>query len=83
MHAGKNNPNDTCTMMGSKLDISTQERDLGIPVDSSMKTSVQWVVAAKKANFEIPPPSVHTKSWLPTANTAAKVILVTVPLQDL
>ncbi|CAM5165838.1 unnamed protein product [Natator depressus] len=50
MHIGKNNPNYTYKMMGSKLAVTTQERDLGVIVDSSLKTSTQSAAAVKKAN---------------------------------
>ncbi|CAM5136677.1 unnamed protein product [Natator depressus] len=39
MHIGKHHPNYTYKMMGSKLAVTTQERDLGVIVDSSLKTS--------------------------------------------
>ncbi|CAM5109917.1 unnamed protein product [Eretmochelys imbricata] len=41
MRIGKHNPNNTYTMMGSKLAVTTQERDLGVIVDCSLKTSTQ------------------------------------------
>ncbi|CAM4478002.1 unnamed protein product [Lepidochelys kempii] len=50
MHIGKHNPNYTYTMMGSKLAVTTQERDLGVIVDSSLKTSTQCAAAVKRAN---------------------------------
>ncbi|CAM5152026.1 unnamed protein product [Natator depressus] len=50
MHIGKHNPNYTYKMMGSKLVVTTQKRDLGVIVDSSLKTSTQCAVAVKKAN---------------------------------
>ncbi|CAM5136177.1 unnamed protein product [Eretmochelys imbricata] len=49
-HIGKHNLNYTYKMMGSKLAVTTQERDLGIIVDSSLKTSTQCAAAVKKAN---------------------------------
>uniref|UniRef100_A0A8C3SII8 Activating signal cointegrator 1 complex subunit 2 n=1 Tax=Chelydra serpentina TaxID=8475 RepID=A0A8C3SII8_CHESE len=36
--------------MGSKLAVTTQERDLGVIVGSSLKTSTQCAAAVKKAN---------------------------------
>ncbi|CAM5167759.1 unnamed protein product [Natator depressus] len=50
MHIGKHNPNYTYTMMGSKLAVTTQERDLGVIVDSSLKSSTQCAAAVKKVN---------------------------------
>ncbi|CAM5079620.1 unnamed protein product [Natator depressus] len=50
MHIGKRNPNCTYTMMGSKLAVTTQERDLGVIVDSSLKSSTQCAAAVKKVN---------------------------------
>ncbi|CAM4594941.1 unnamed protein product [Lepidochelys kempii] len=50
IHIGKHNPNYTYKMMGSKLAVTTQERDLGVIVDSSLKTSTQCAAAVKKAN---------------------------------
>ncbi|CAM5171781.1 unnamed protein product [Natator depressus] len=49
MNIGKYNPNYTYTMMGSKLAVTTQERDLGVTVDSSLKSSTQCAAAVKKA----------------------------------
>ncbi|CAM4639967.1 unnamed protein product [Lepidochelys kempii] len=50
MHIGKHNPNYTYTMMGSKLAVTTQERDLGVIVNCSLKPSTQCAAAVKKAN---------------------------------
>ncbi|CAM4495757.1 unnamed protein product [Caretta caretta] len=50
MHIGKHNPNYTHKMMGSKLAFTTQERDLGVIVDSSLKTSTQCAEAVIKVN---------------------------------
>ncbi|CAM4547301.1 unnamed protein product [Lepidochelys olivacea] len=50
MHIGKHDPNYTYKMMESKLVVTTQEKDLGVIVDSSLKISTQCAVAAKKAN---------------------------------
>ncbi|CAM4577882.1 unnamed protein product [Lepidochelys olivacea] len=50
MHIGKHNPNYTYKMMGSKLAVTTQKRDLGITVDSSLKTSTQCAAEVKKVN---------------------------------
>uniref|UniRef100_A0A8C3P8K5 Gypsy retrotransposon integrase-like protein 1 n=1 Tax=Chrysemys picta bellii TaxID=8478 RepID=A0A8C3P8K5_CHRPI len=50
MHIGKNNPNYTHNMMGANLATTNQERDLGVIVDSSLKTFTQCAVAVRKAN---------------------------------
>uniref|UniRef100_A0A8C3HZR7 Reverse transcriptase domain-containing protein n=1 Tax=Chrysemys picta bellii TaxID=8478 RepID=A0A8C3HZR7_CHRPI len=50
MHSGKNNPNYTYNMMGANLTTTNQEKDLGVIVDSSLKTSTQCAEAVKKAN---------------------------------
>ncbi|CAM4564408.1 unnamed protein product [Caretta caretta] len=50
MHIGKNNPNYTYNMMGANLPMTNQERDLGVIVESSLKTSTQCAAAVKKAN---------------------------------
>uniref|UniRef100_K7EXW6 Reverse transcriptase domain-containing protein n=1 Tax=Pelodiscus sinensis TaxID=13735 RepID=K7EXW6_PELSI len=50
MHIGKNNPNYTYSMMGANLATTNQERDLGVIVDSSLKTSTQSAATVKKAN---------------------------------
>uniref|UniRef100_A0A8C4XYG1 Reverse transcriptase domain-containing protein n=1 Tax=Gopherus evgoodei TaxID=1825980 RepID=A0A8C4XYG1_9SAUR len=50
MHIGKNNPNYTYNMMGAHLATTSQEKDLGVIVDSSLKMSTQCAEAVKKAN---------------------------------
>ncbi|CAM5124383.1 unnamed protein product, partial [Natator depressus] len=50
MHIGKNNPNYTYNMMRANLATPNQEKDLGVIVDSSLKTSTQCAAAVKKAN---------------------------------
>ncbi|CAM5150171.1 unnamed protein product [Eretmochelys imbricata] len=50
MHIRKNNPNYTYNMMGANLATTNQEKDLGVIVDSSLKTSTQCAAAVKKAN---------------------------------
>ncbi|CAM4652894.1 unnamed protein product [Caretta caretta] len=50
MHIGKNNPNYTYNMMRANLATTNQERDLGVIVDSSLKTSTQCAAAVKKAH---------------------------------
>ncbi|CAM5114425.1 unnamed protein product [Natator depressus] len=50
MHIGKNNPNYTYNMMRANLATANQEKDLGVIVDSSLKTSMQCAAAVKKAN---------------------------------
>ncbi|CAM4509126.1 unnamed protein product [Lepidochelys olivacea] len=50
MHIGKNNPNYTYNMMRANLATTNQEKDLGVIVHSSLKTSTQCAAAVKKAN---------------------------------
>ncbi|CAM5105037.1 unnamed protein product [Natator depressus] len=50
MHIGKNNPNYTYNTMGANLATTNQEKDLGVIVESSLKTSTQCAAAVKKAN---------------------------------
>jgi ribonucleases P/MRP protein subunit RPP40 len=50
MHFGHNNKQAEYKMGNTKLRKSAQERDLGVIVDSSGKTTAQCVMAAKKAN---------------------------------
>ncbi|CAM5080592.1 unnamed protein product [Natator depressus] len=50
MHIRKNNPNYTYKMMGSKLPVTIQERDLGVIVDSSLKISAQCALTVKRVN---------------------------------
>uniref|UniRef100_K7F1Z4 Reverse transcriptase domain-containing protein n=1 Tax=Pelodiscus sinensis TaxID=13735 RepID=K7F1Z4_PELSI len=50
MHIGKNNPNYRYSMMRANLATTNQERDRGVIVDSSLKTSTQSAAAVKKAN---------------------------------
>uniref|UniRef100_A0A8C3H706 Reverse transcriptase domain-containing protein n=1 Tax=Chrysemys picta bellii TaxID=8478 RepID=A0A8C3H706_CHRPI len=50
MHIGKNNSNYTYNMMGANLATTSQEKDLGVIVDSSLKMSTQCAEAVKKAN---------------------------------
>ncbi|CAM4508925.1 unnamed protein product [Caretta caretta] len=50
MYIGKHNLNYTYKTKGSKLAVTTQERDSGIIVDISLKTSAQCAAAVKKAN---------------------------------
>uniref|UniRef100_A0A674J903 Cytochrome P450 family 4 subfamily F member 22 n=1 Tax=Terrapene triunguis TaxID=2587831 RepID=A0A674J903_9SAUR len=49
-HIGKHNPNYTYKWVGPKLAVTTQERDLGVIVDSSLKTCTQCAAAVKEAN---------------------------------
>ncbi|CAM4694163.1 unnamed protein product [Caretta caretta] len=49
-HTGKNNPNYTYNVMGANLATTNQEKDLGVIMDSSLKTSMQCAEAVKKAN---------------------------------
>ncbi|CAM5138679.1 unnamed protein product [Natator depressus] len=49
-HIGKNNPNYTYNMMEANLATTNQEKDLGVIVDSSLKTSTQCAATVKKGN---------------------------------
>lgn len=40
----------TCTMLGFELTLITEERDLGVAVDSSLKISPQCTVATREAS---------------------------------
>lgn len=48
MHMGKYNLNFTCTVMGSEMNITTQERDLGVTINSAIKMSAQCSAAKRK-----------------------------------
>ena len=50
MHFGKHNPKQVYTMGGQQLQASSQEKDLGVLVDESLKLSAQCSKAAAKAN---------------------------------
>ncbi|CAM5140560.1 unnamed protein product [Eretmochelys imbricata] len=50
MHIGKNNLNYTYNMMGANLAATNQEKDLGVIMDSSLKTSTHCAATVKKAN---------------------------------
>lgn len=45
---GKYNLNFTCTVMGSELNITALERDLGVTINSSIKMSAQRSAAKSK-----------------------------------
>ena len=47
---GKNNKAAECKMGTNKLKVSIQERDLGVIIDKSGKSSEQCVLAVQKAN---------------------------------
>ena len=50
MHFGKDNPRQEYTMGGAALESSTQEKDLGVLIDDSLKPRAQCSKAASKAN---------------------------------
>jgi ribonuclease P/MRP protein subunit RPP40 len=50
LHMGKNNKENEYKMGINKLNKSTQEKDLGIIIDKSGKSSEQCIMAVKKAN---------------------------------
>ena len=50
MHFGKNNPNTTYFMNNNILPVTTEEPDLGIIMDNSLKPTKQCLAAYKKAN---------------------------------
>ena len=50
MHIGTKNPKYKYKLMGSELAETDQERDLGVMIDNSLKTSAQCATAIKKAN---------------------------------
>ena len=51
MHFGKNNTRQEYTMGGHTLESSTQEKDLGVLIDDSLKPSAQCAKAACTANM--------------------------------
>ncbi|CAM5165119.1 unnamed protein product [Natator depressus] len=53
MHIGKNNLHYTYNMMGANLATTNQEKDLGVIVDSSLKTSTQCAAAVKKSKWDV------------------------------
>ena len=50
IHFGKNITRQVYTMGGMNLEVSKQEKDLGVLVDESLKPSAQCAKAAAKAN---------------------------------
>lgn len=50
MHIGKQNANHSYELCGKELLVTSEERDLGVVIDSSLKPSRQCVEAAKKGN---------------------------------
>ena len=50
LHFGRNNPRQQYFMDGTALDAVTQEKDLGVLIDSTAKPSLQCAKAALKAN---------------------------------
>ena len=50
MHFGRRNPQNSFTMNGHTLESTTQEKDLGVIIDDTLKFHVHTAAAAKKAN---------------------------------
>ena len=50
MHFGRGNPQHSYTMNGHMLESTTQEKDLGVIIDDTLKFHVHTAAAAKKAN---------------------------------
>ena len=50
MHFGRGNPHLVYTMNGCTLEVTTQERDLGVIIDNELKFHVHTAAAVKKAN---------------------------------
>ena len=50
LHVGKNNLKHQYSMGGLPLDHVTEEKDLGVTVTESFKSSKQFKIAAAKAN---------------------------------
>ena len=50
MHFGKNNPRRPYRMNGHTLEITDQEKDLGVMIDEELKFHVHTAAAAKKGN---------------------------------
>ena len=53
MHVGQKNPRMEYTMNGEKLTEITEEKDLGVWIDASLKPSKQCAKAAKAAHFAL------------------------------
>ena len=51
MHTGYYNPHHTYTMGDTQLKETEEEKDLGVLINKSLKTSSQCAAAAKKANM--------------------------------
>ena len=50
MHFGRGNPRQTYKMNGHTLEATTQEKDLGVIIDDTLKFHVHTAAAVKKAN---------------------------------
>ena len=53
IHVGHGNPNYSYTMNGSQIESASEEKDLGVVVEASMKPGRQCAQAAKNANFAL------------------------------
>ena len=50
MHFGYRNPNHAYTLNGHMLEISDNEKDLGVIIDDKLKFHIHTATATKKAN---------------------------------
>ena len=50
MHIGKKNSNHAYTMNGNVLNVTEEEKDVGVLIEKNLKPSAQCLAAAKKAN---------------------------------
>ena len=53
LHVGRNNPRNEYTMKNEKIAEVEEEKDLGVWVDTTLKSSKQCAAAAKAANFAL------------------------------
>ena len=69
---------DNYIMNGQQLDWVTEEKDLGVIVDETMKSSKHCQAVAKKANG-----SVHPKSSRGVARMSPIFFIVGIPIETL
>ena len=53
LHFGRKNPQYEYTMQGKKIEVATEEKDLGVWVNTALKPTRQCEAAAKMANFTL------------------------------